>query len=654
MKRIFICLLVFLASKAGAQPFSRYVIQFTNKATSPYSLGTPLQYLSRRALDRRARYGIAVDSTDLPVTPRYVDSVRLAGTVTVLNVSRWLNSVSIQTADTAALAKIANLTFVQTVAPIATRMAGNPGKGEILTPVLLRTADVAGTAKTEADYFNYGLSYNQVHLHNGEFLHNIGLRGQSMIIGILDGGFYRYTSLKAFDSVNANGQVLGTYDFVKGETSVVEDGDHGMQCFSVIAANLPGQFVGTAPKASFYLFRSEEEGPENPVEEHNWVCAAERLDSAGGDLISCSLGYADQMSNVVFDHTYAQMDGNTTIAAKGADLAAKKGILVVNAVGNEGSGSWHYLTTPADGDSVMAVGAVNAAGAVAGFSSYGPSSDGQIKPDVASMGVASTVQTSANTIGTNSGTSFACPAIAGLTACLWQGFPEASNMRIITALRQAGSQASSPDNRVGYGIPDVKKAVLSLLKDYSTASVANTSCRNTITFTSKDVSTMKYEIERKAPGEATFTKIGERQSTGGNFASRTYQYTDDLTNLQTGAISYRIREIIDTAAATFTADYTDTVTVTSNASCITGEEMLLLPNPVTEKVTLKISTPYPVQNLWIRTTDAKGSLVSVVRKTKTSGTASFTIPTYHLARGKYFVSIYNGEKRIATKELLKL
>lgn len=661
MKRGFAFLLVILVTNAQAQTFSRYVIQFRNKAGTPYSLSAPLQYLSQRAVDRRTRYNIALDSTDLPVTPRYVDSVRLAGSVTVLNVSRWLNSVSIQTTDAAALSKIANLPFVQAIAPIAARTSDNKNNNEPAS-INQRTADASSTQKTAADYFNYGQSYEQVHIHSGEFLHNIGLRGQGMVIGMLDAGFYRYTTLKAFDSVNAAGQVLGVYDFVAKDNSVVEDDAHGMECFSIIAANLPGQFVGTAPKASFYLFRSEDAASEYPVEEHNWVCAAERLDSAGGDLISTSLGYTT-FDNSSFDHTYADMNGNVTMAARGADLAAKKGILVVASVGNDGDKPWHYLSTPADGDSVMAVGAVSRAGVVGAFSSFGPSSDGQVKPDVASVGVSTALQTPGNTIGTGNGTSFSTPVMAGLATCLWQGFPEFNNMRIVAALRQAGSKAASPDDRVGYGIPDVKKAVLALLKDYSTASVAASACKNTITFTGKDISTMTYEVERKLPGETTFTKIGERQSTGSTFASRSYQYTDSLINVQAGTLTYRIREIIDTAASTFSADYTDTVTVNLAASCIitavnpvlpTGEELLLLPNPAHEKFTVKITTPYPVPNLWIRIADAKGSLVSVTKKTKLSGTALFDVPSYQLARGKYFVSVYNGEKLIATKELLKL
>ena len=193
---------------------------------------------------------------------------------------------------------------------------------------------------------------------------------------------------------------------------MANDGSHGMNCLSTIAANIPGQFIGKAPKASFWLYQTEDNASEYPVEEFNWVCGAERADSSGADVMSSSLGYYD-FDNATLNYTYSNMNGNTTIAAIGADLAAKKGIIVFNAAGNEGSNAWHFLITPADGDSVVAVGAVNTNGVVGSFSSYGPSSDGQIKPDMASVGVAAMVQTTSNTIGFSNGTSFACPNMAG-------------------------------------------------------------------------------------------------------------------------------------------------------------------------------------------------------------------------------------------------
>jgi hypothetical protein len=656
MKNLFASLLLLIAAHSEAQTVSRYIVKFKDKATSPYSFNNPSAFLSQRAIDRRTRHNIAVDSADLPVTPRYLDSIRLAGNVTILNVSRWLNQVSIQTTDAAALTRIAAFPFVQTAAPIAARMGG----GKKGTQGLSKKTKVSKKKffKPAEDALDYGSSFQQISIHNGQFLHNIGLRGQGMIIGMLDAGFFRYNSLKAFDSINQNGQVLGTWDFVVRETSVAEDNSHGMQCLSVIAANIPSQFVGTAPKAGFYLFRTEDAATEYPIEEHNWVCGAERVDSSGGDVISSSLGYSDGMSDPQFNHTYAEMNGNTTIAAKGADMAAKKGLLVVNAAGNQGNESFKYIGTPADGDSVLAVGAVNSSGQPAGFSSYGPATDGQVKPDVASVGVSTVVQTTNNTVGASNGTSFACPNMAGLATCLWQGFPEMNNMQIIGALRQAGSKATAPDDRVGYGIPDMKKAVLLLLKAFVSISVATSSCKNTINWTSKDSKGMKYEIERQAPGETVFTKIGEQDAAGTSFSTQTYQFADSLVNTQAGTITYRIRQVIDTTTGTRTADYIDTVSVALAATCpttpATTEEFTLMPNPAYSKISLRMFTPYAIAALTFRVIDSKGSIVAVQKHNKLPGIATFEFPVSHLAQGKYYLEIIKETTRLATKEFIKL
>lgn len=664
MKKIFVCLFFFFAAKAHAQSFSRYIVRFKNKATTPYSFSNPSLYLSQRALDRRMRYSISLDSTDLPVTPRYVDSVRLAGSVTILNVSKWLNQVSIQTSDAVALAKIAAFPFVEKTAPMAAKFAGRTSKdGKMQAAKKGRTKLAKKSFSPLTDYYNYGSSYNQIHVHNGEFLHNIGLRGQGMIIGMQDAGFYHYTTLKAFDSVNKAGQVLGVYDFVAKDNSVIEDDTHGMECFSIIAANIPGQFIGSAPKASFYLFRSEDVSSEYPIEEHNWVCAAERVDSAGGDVISSSLGYTT-FDNSSFDHTYADMNGNTTMAAIGADLAAKKGILVVNSAGNEGGNSWGKIATPADGDSVLAVGAVDAAGIPASFTSRGPSSDGQVKPDAVSIGVGTVIQSPSNTVSAGNGTSFSCPNLAGLATCLWQGFPEFNNIKILHAIQQAGNRYTSPNDTTGYGLPDMRKAVLLLVKDFSAATIASTSCKNVVAWTSKDAVGMKYEIERKVPGETTFTKIGEKAAMGTSFSTQQYQFSDSLVNIQAGTITYRIREWIDTTVGvSYGVDYIDTVATILAASCITtpvtnvpltGEEFLLAPNPATNSLTFKITTIYPIPQLTLQVFDSRGALVAVQKESKQSGAATFTFSIARLAKGKYFMDVYNGQKRLATKDFMKL
>jgi serine protease AprX len=347
------------------------------------------------------------------------------------------------------------------------------------------------------------------------------------------------------------------------------------------------------------------------------------------------------------------------MAAIGADLAAKKGILVVCAAGNEGTNTnWKYIGTPSDADSVMVVGAVNTSGAVANFSSYGPSSDKQIKPDVASVGFGTIIQLPNNSVGGGNGTSFACPNMAGLTACLWQGFPEFNNMTIIDALRQSASKASTPDDRVGYGIPNVKKALASLLQKFSTASASVSNCTATIQWISKDVSSMKYEIERKLPGQSSFMKIAERNGTGNAFGIRpAYQLQDVLSGVASGTITYRIRQILDTSTTGLTAAYIDTISVDLQATCVDGKriDVTLAPNPAKSVLTVTVTTPTASSNIAIRIFNSNGQLVSSLNKTKLPGTTFYNdVSLLRFAKGKYYVNVYDNNKLIGTKELIKL
>ncbi|MEO6328110.1 MAG: S8 family serine peptidase [Ginsengibacter sp.] len=461
MKKFLLLLLVSLAfySSSKAQ-FSKYVIRFKDKAGTPFSIANPSQFLSPRSIERRKRQNILIDETDLPITPAYIDSVILSGTVTILNRSKWLNQICIQTTDNAALAKINSFSFV--LSSQALKKPASGARADKFTETLSTTSPYQSSQAT-SDYYDYSSSYSQIHIHEGEFLHNKGFKGEGMLIAILDAGFYHYKTITAFDSVRNNNQVAETYDFVNNETSVDEDDTHGMYCFSIIAANWPGKLVGSCPKATFYLYRTEDATSEYPVEEQNWAAAAERADSIGVDVFSTSLGYTT-FNNSIFDHSYADMNGNTTIVARACDLAAKKGIISVVAAGNEGGSSWHFISSPADADSALTVGAVNNTGVVAGFSSFGPSSDGQVKPTVASVGQGTAIANTDNQPAFGSGTSFATPNMAGLVTCLWQAFPDFTNMEIIEAVKKSSSIYTTPNDRIGYGIPNLHKAYDDLLQ----------------------------------------------------------------------------------------------------------------------------------------------------------------------------------------------
>ena len=666
MKKFLLFVIALVSINVADAQFSRYIIKFKNKATNPFSIASPSAYLSTRAINKRTAYNIAIDSTDLPITPRYIDSVRLAGSVAILNRSKWLNQISIQTTDAAAITKITNLPFVESVSSIAARSMSQvntlPKDKFELEKNITSLPTTERTTSTQ-NFFNYGTTFNEIKLHNGQFLHNIGLRGQGMLVAVLDAGFFNYTSLSSFDSMNVNNQVLQTWDFVAGNASVVEDDSHGMNCLSTIAGNIPGSFVGNAPKANFVLYRTEDPASEYPIEEHNWVSGLERADSTGVDIASTSLGYTT-FDNATFDHTYSQMNGRTTIAAKGAVFANRKGMLLFAAAGNDGNNSWKYISTPADADSLVTVGAVTTSGTVGSFSSYGPSADGRVKPEVAAVGVNAYVQNANNTIGTGNGTSFACPKMAGLGTCLWQGFPEFNNIVVRDALIKSGSQFATPNDRIGYGIPDVKKAFVTLLNRYAKITSASiTNCRTSINFITKDVNGMKLEFERMLPGQTAYTKIAERQGTGLVLSNKSYTYLDTLTNAQPGIIKYRIKQIVDTATASFTATTFDSVNVNLSSACVTtainpvtsaNEKISILPNPANAQFTLRIETDYAVKNLVIRITDIKGSVVAQFNKSKTIGTANFQLPIANLSKGKYVVSVYNDKKLIENKALLKM
>ncbi len=460
----FLVIINFFSLNTSAQ-FTRYIVRFKDKTGTPFSISNPSQFLSARAIERRAKQQIPIDETDLPIVPAYIDSINSVPNVTVLDESKWFNQICIATTDSTAILKINSFSFVIKTEPVKRliypNIAGrNQSPGFVTRNKFneqIKGVSSPTSPPVAGNYYSYGNSFDQVHIHNGEYLHNNGFRGQGMLIAIIDAGFYHYKTLPAFDSVNTKKKIIDTYDFVENESSVNEDYYHGMMCFSIIAGNIPGELVGTAPDATFLLYRSEDVASESPVEEQYWIAAAERADSAGADIISTSLGY-NLFDNPVFDYSYADMNGHTSMIAKASTLAAKKGMILLAAAGNEGGDSWHYITTPADADSTITVGAVNASGAVANFSSYGPSSDGRIKPTVASVGWETVLSSTSGPLQTGNGTSFATPNLAGLVTCLWQAFPDFTNMQIIEAVKKSSSTYNTPDDRIGYGIPDFKKA----------------------------------------------------------------------------------------------------------------------------------------------------------------------------------------------------
>ncbi|MCX6291884.1 MAG: S8 family serine peptidase [Bacteroidetes bacterium] len=441
-------IIFFLPFFSSAQT-SKYFIQFTDKNNSPYSVSSPSAFLSSRAIARRASHGIAVQPNDLPVNQNYIDSVVAKGAV-IRTRSKWFNGVTIE-ADTNTLHAVTALPFVQQSTKVFRVRSFSDDQHPERKFQSWPIRDENNSMKTQS--YSYGQSFDQIHIMHGDYLHDSGFHGENMVIAILDAGFYHVDSLPAFDSLRVNGQILGTWDFVTGDSSVYEDYDHGMSVLSTIGGNIPGQLVGTAPKAGFWLLRTEDIFSEHVIEEYNWDAGAEYADSVGADVITTSLGYT-QFNNPAENHTRADMNGHTTPCAKAANIAFSKGMMVMASAGNDGGNFWQYIGTPADGDSVMAVGAVNTFGNYATFSSTGPSSDGDVKPNVAAVGQGTTISIYNGAIGNGNGTSFSCPVLAGSAACLWQAFPNKTNREIFDAIQRSASQALNPDSLLGYGIPN--------------------------------------------------------------------------------------------------------------------------------------------------------------------------------------------------------
>lgn len=447
LKPIKILFFLLLYSATYAQVAENcYRIYLTDKNNNEYNINNPEEFLSEKAIARRITYNIDIELNDLPVSKYYLDSLEKLG-LSILNKSKWLNTVVVYSTDKDLIDTIENYSFIQSVQKSNKTLITNN-----LSENILVNNNNHITKANEND-LDYGYGVTQIGMINGHTLHKSGYLGQNMTIAVIDAGFYNVDLLPAFDSLRYNNQILGTKDFVDGDNQVFNASSHGMKVLSIMASNMPGKLIGTAPKANYWLLRSEQTASEYSIEEDNWISAAEFADSVGADIINSSLGYSefdDSMQN----YSYSEMDGNTAAITKAADIAASKGILVVNSAGNLGDDPWRYISAPADGDSVLTVGAVDSYASLAYFSSVGPTSDGRIKPNVAAMGYRTALQGTDGNITYSNGTSFSTPIIAGMAACLWQCFPELNNMQIIEKIQQSAHQYSNPDNELGYGIPD--------------------------------------------------------------------------------------------------------------------------------------------------------------------------------------------------------
>ncbi len=436
-----------------------YRLTLTDKQGTGYKLSHPQRWLSNRSIERRRRQGLSLDSTDLPVSAHYLKILKAQRGMTVVGRSRWNNTVLMRSQDSAALARLKELEFVVSSECVW------------ISP---DSIDKHFVRREIHDHFNpwdsvhneyYGAGKQQIEMLQGHKLHQRGFKGRSMMIAVLDGGFqnaHRIAPLYHADIYDVRDVVCPETPertTVDGMPRLYYESDHGTRVLSAMVANEPEVLVGTAPDASYWLIRCEDQQSEQPVEEDYWAMAAELADSAGVDVINSSLGY-NEYDKPMKSLRLRDLDGQTTLISRTASMLAGKGIILISSAGNTGMGPWKKICAPADAQDILTVGALNREGLLAPFSAVGPTQDGRMKPDVMAMGSPTVLINGRGDVMRDMGTSFAAPVVCGLVACLWQALPQKSAKEIIELVRTTASRHDAPDNVYGYGIPNFWRAFM--------------------------------------------------------------------------------------------------------------------------------------------------------------------------------------------------
>ena len=448
MNKRFLSLIAFLLITicVTGQNIERYRVWLTDKAENSYNIERPEEFLSTKAIERRAKHNIAITEQDLPVSDTYLQQIKELG-FNIFITSRWMNTVVVAPTDSTPIEKIEQLPFVKKIECVQNKKSSMPFFAKNIT-------DKAVVRKSEENSDNqaalYGAAWEQINQLNLAPLHQAGYCGNGMTIAVLDAGFYCIDMHPAIDQ----SKILGTHDFTRKSFSYKNGVDHGASVLMCIATNAPNTCIGTAPEATFWLFITEDNNREFPKEEDNWVAGAEMADSVGADIITSSLGY-NIYDDPDMSYTHDDMDGKTAFCSRGATIAASKGILVVTAAGNEYGSSWEKIVAPGDAEGVLTVGSINLDGSHSSFSSVGYTADGRVKPDVVALGNKTKVLNTNGDITSISGTSFATPLMTGAIACLWQAHPEWSVAELIDHVQQGASQYHAPDSLLGYGLPNI-------------------------------------------------------------------------------------------------------------------------------------------------------------------------------------------------------
>jgi hypothetical protein len=426
-------------------------IYLTDKQNVQSSIDNPITILTQKAIDRKNAHGVTIDARDVPVDESYISQLKMQTGITVMAKSKWFNAVHVRGSEID-INSLSGLSFVANI--------------DFADKSLNTSRTQQPKDKFEIDdsqiTFVYGSTQNQVEMINADELHLQDFTGEGMTVALMDAGFSNVNTLATFQRLRDNGDLLDGYDFVDRTSNVYafNGNDHGTKVLSTMAGFIQDQYVGTAPDASYYLFRTEDVFSENPVEESYWVEAVERADSLGVDVINTSLSYFGY-DNPNYSYSASDMDGYTAYSTKGANIAFEKGILLLVSAGNSGNDAPSYtgVGAPSDSPNILTVGAVNSSGTFAIFSSRGSAIQPTRKPDIVAQGQGAYVVSQAGSIVANNGTSFSSPIMAGGVTSLWQALPNASNAEIMDFVRQSASQYSTPDYDYGYGIPDLSLAL---------------------------------------------------------------------------------------------------------------------------------------------------------------------------------------------------
>jgi subtilisin family serine protease len=453
MKKVLSIIVLVLFVFVHAQTQLVFVF-FKDKPNKAVFYANPTSELTQKSIDRRIKYGISLNDQDAPIEQSYIQNIRNLG-FTVTDYSKWMNGVAVNATDSQIIL-LETQSYVQSVE----KFIKHPDGGK---PAEKRNKFENFDNSIGKTNFNYGTGLEQINQINLRPLHLAGYTGTGITIAVIDTGFPTVDTGSAYARIRNNGQIKGGYNFVNKSSDIYNTNlyTHGSYCLGVIAGYIDGQYVGSAPDADFYLYASEDASVEIPEEMIYWAEAAEEADRKGVDVITTSLGYS-KFDDIRYNMLYSDMNGTTSFIARAAQIAAEKGIFLVNAAGNEALSEWHYIVTPADNEKVFSIGAVTASGASSSFSSYGPNYAGVIKPDASARGT-DTAMAFDNFATSGSGTSFATPLAAGGIACLLQAVPNKPLEEIKNLLRENASLAPNTNPQMGFGILDFAETLNSTL-----------------------------------------------------------------------------------------------------------------------------------------------------------------------------------------------